>query len=132
MRNSYTSEQDAEVIDFNEAVENKHKLASSGDGFDYFPGMVVGTRFVTVRNGSYNSLCDEYILLQKSGVSVLLLNVQVNPKVHWAAAEERHLSKKFWKYSTLVQILHIPDASETGPPPPSVEGRTTNGKSPKD
>lgn len=97
----------AEVIDFAEVIEQK--ASGSHGGFDYFTGMTVGTRFACIRNGTYGSLCEEYILLQKSGPSVLLLNAQINDKVHWATAQERHLGPKFWKLHTMVQILHDPE-----------------------
>lgn len=97
----------AEVIDFEEVIQQK--ASGSHGGFDYFSGMTVGTKFACFKNGTYGSLCEEYVLAQKSGPSVLLINLQVNPKVHWATAEERHLAAKFWKIHTMVQILYIPE-----------------------
>jgi hypothetical protein len=94
------------VIDFEEATA---KSSGSHGGFDYFSGMTVGTRFACFRNGNYGSICEEYILLQKSGPTVLLLNTQINDDVHWATAQERHLGQKFWKMHTMVQILHDPE-----------------------
>lgn len=100
-------ENSAEVIDFEEAVLAKN--SGSHGGFDYFSGMNVGTKFCCFKNGTFGSLCEEYQLIQKSGPSVLLLNLQINDKVHWATALERHLSQKFWKIHTMVQILHDPE-----------------------
>ena len=102
-----TNTQEAEVIDFEEAAQAKS--SGSHGGFDYFSGMSLGTRFACFRNGSYGSMCEEYILLQKSGPSVLLLNTQINDEVHWASSQERHLGQKFWKMHTMVQILHDPE-----------------------
>lgn len=91
---------DAEVIDFQETVQTK--AAGSGGGFDFFPGMEIGSKFLTVPNGSFDSRCTEYHLAGKFGVSVLLWNVDEEEY-------ERHLSQKFWRVYTLVQILHIPN-----------------------
>lgn len=112
------------VVDFHEAVQAK--ASASGGGFDYFPGMTIGSRFACIKNGTYGSMCDEYILLQKSGPSVLLLNTQINAKVHWATAEERHVGQKFWKMNTMVQILHDPATDKVGQPPPKVESKDNN------
>lgn len=101
--------EDAEVVDFKEAVQAK--VSGSGGGFNFFPGMSVGSKFLVIPNGSYDSKCSEYVLTQKLGVSVLLWNV--------ASEEyERHLGQKFWTINTLVQILHDPEADKVGQPPP--------------
>lgn len=120
-------ENTAEVIDFEEAVQAK--INGSGGGYDHFTGMTTGTRFASIPNGAYTSECDEYILLVRQGPTVLLQNI--SPREGFQD-QERHIGSKFWKLNTLVQILHIPDASETGPPPLPVEGRITNGNSPED
>lgn len=131
------SEQTAEVIDFEEVAQAK--AAGSGGGFDHFTGMTIGTRFVSQPNGRYDSECDEYVLLSKAGPTVLLQNEGVldSGNQYYSiygtkeirSSQQRHIGSKFWKLNTLVQILHIPDASETGPPPHIVGGRTTNGTS---
>lgn len=115
---------DAEVVDFQEAVQAK--VSGSGGGFDHFPGMSLGTRFASMANGWSDSTCDEYTLLSKQGMTVLLQNENPRPDYN---SLERHIGVKFWKLNTLVQILHIPDASEAGSPPPTVGGRITNGNS---
>lgn len=91
---------EAEVVDFQEAVQAK--VSGSGGGFDFFPGMEVGSKFLVIPNGSYGSQCTEYRLEMKLGVSVLLWNVETEKY-------ERHLSGKFWKIYTMVQILHVPE-----------------------
>lgn len=100
---------DAEVVDFKEAAQAK--VSGSGGGFDFFPGMTIGSKFLVIPNGSYDSKCTEYRLTQKLGVSVLLYNIETE-------SYERHLGQKFWKIYTMVQILHDPDASVAGSPPP--------------
>lgn len=90
----------AEVIDFEEAVQAK--TSGSGGGFDHFTGMTIGSKFLCIPNGSYDSRCQEYQLAGKFGVSVLLWNVT-------SQEYERHLGQKFWKINTLVQILHDPE-----------------------
>lgn len=90
---------EAEIIDFDEVVQAK--TSGSGGGFDHFPGMTIGSKFLSIPNGSSNSLCQEYHLSGKFGVSVLLWNVDTEKF-------ERHLGQKFWKLNTLVQILHDP------------------------
>lgn len=127
MKNSEAFNQ--EVVDFNEAAEAlRTKPTKSGDGFNYFNGMTLGTRFASVLNGSYSSECDEYVLMSKQGVSVLLYSEYAheghNPL-------ERHLSQKFWQQNTMVQILHIPDASETGPSPEMERKDNDNGNGPE-
>ena len=91
---------EAEVIDFQEAAQAK--VMGSGGGFDHFPGMTIGSKFLTIPNGSSDSLCTEYHLAGKFGVSVLLWNVGEQEY-------ERHLSGKFCKINTIVQILHDPE-----------------------
>lgn len=117
-------ENTAEVIDFEEVVQAKS--AGSSGGFDHFTGMTIGTRFASIPNAAYDSECDEYLLLSRQGVTVLLQNAQPHKNFN---DQERHIGSKFWKLNTLVQILHIPDASEAGSPPPIVGGRITNGNS---
>lgn len=114
---------DDNVVDFQEVTT---KSSGSHGGFDHFTGMVIGTVFASTGNAAWNSGCDEYQLLAKVGPTVLLLNRQVNPKVHWVTAEERHIGAKFWKLNTLVQILHVPDASAAGSPPPKEERKDNN------
>lgn len=120
-------ENTAEVIDFEEVAQAKS--AGSGGGYDHFTGMTIGTRFVSVANGWSDSTCDEYVLMSRQGPTVLLQNENSRPDYN---SLERHIGSKFWKLNTLVQILHVPDASETGPPPPKVGGRITDGNSVED
>lgn len=100
MNNNTALDRDAEVVDFQEVI--RAKASGSGGGFDYFPGMEVGTKFLVIPNGSHGSQCTEFKLEMKLGVSVLLWNVETE-------GYERHLSQKFWQVYTLVQILHIPN-----------------------
>lgn len=120
-------EQNPDVIDFQEAAQAKS--AGSGGGYDHFTGMTIGTRFASIANGWSDSSCDEYVLMSKQGPTVLLQNESPRPDYN---PLERHIGSKFWKLNTLVQTLHIPDASEAGPPPPTVGGRITNGNGAED
>lgn len=116
--------QEAEVIGFEEALQAK--VSGSGGGYDHFTGMTTGTRFASVANGWSDSSCDEYLLLSKQGLTVLLQNENPRPDYN---PIERHIGSKFWRLNTLVQILHVPDASEAGSPPLDVGGSITNGNS---
>ncbi len=107
MKTNTLQTDDNNVVDFQEVIEAKS--SGSGGGYDHFTGMALGTTFASIGNAAYSSVCDEYMLLQKIGPTVLLLNKQINPNAHWATAEERHVGAKFWKLNTLVQILHVPD-----------------------
>lgn len=91
---------EAEVIDFEEAAQAK--VSGSGGGYNFFPGMTLNSKFLSIPNGSYGSECQEYHLAGKFGISVLLYNVK-------SEEYERHMSQKFWTINTLVQILHDPE-----------------------
>lgn len=95
-----TNTQEAEVIDFEEVAQAKS--SGSSGGYDHFTYMPVGSKFLSIPNGSYSSQCQEYDLSGKTGVSVLLWNVT-------SEEFERHIGQKFWKLNTLVQILHDPN-----------------------
>lgn len=117
-----------EVVDFNEAAEAlRTKPSKGGDGFNYFTGMTLGTRFASIRNGVYGAECDEFVLMSKQGITVVLHD---NQAMEGRNPLQRYLSQKFWNTNTMVQILHIPDASETGPPPVT-ERKDNNGNGPE-
>lgn len=104
---------EAEIIDLEEA--RVAKASGGGGGFDHFSGMKEGTVFCCVVNGNTDSLLEEYMLGQKLGLTVLLLNRNTEKF-------ERRLSHKFWTQHTMVQILHIP---EDNPPKEEVEDGTS-------
>lgn len=120
-------DRNSDVVNFQEVAQAK--VSGSDGGYNHFTGMTVGTRFASIANGWSDSSCDEYVLMSKQGMTVLLQNETPRPDYN---PLERHLSSKFWKLNTLVQILHIPDASEASPPPLIVGGRTTNGNGAED
>jgi|SRR6185503_18660606 len=90
----------AEIIDIDDV--RIPKSGNSGGGFDHFPGMKLGTVFASIPNGRSTSELDEYVLLSKQGISVLL-------RCNIRGVIERHIGQKFWQQNTLVQILHIPE-----------------------
>lgn len=92
----------AEIIDIDDARPHS---SGSGGGFDHFPGMKIGTVFSVSPNYEKSSLLNDYVLLSKQGVTVLLGMYDDNQK----QVTRRHIGQKFWQQNTMVQILHIPE-----------------------
>jgi hypothetical protein len=96
----------AEVIDIEEV--RCSKPSNSGGGSDHFTTMKIGTVFCVAENGQSSSFLTDYVLLSKSGVTVLLGEMDEKGNNLF----RRVIGNKFWKQNTLVQILHVPEETE--------------------
>jgi Mrp family chromosome partitioning ATPase len=96
----------AEVIDIEEV--RCAKPSNSDGGSDHFTTMKIGTVFCVASNGQSSSFLTDYVLLSKSGVTVLLGEMDERGNNLF----RRVIGNKFWKQNTLVQILHVPEEIE--------------------
>jgi hypothetical protein len=96
----------AEVIDIEEVRSSKP--SNSDGGSDHFTTMKIGTVFCVAANGQSSSFLTDYVLLSKSGVTVLLGEMDERGNNLF----RRVIGNKFWKQNTLVQILHVPEEIE--------------------